>query len=59
LLEAAGELALVREAGVCGDLRRGQVRPYLQQLLGPLDAAQDHELVGRQPGGCRELPAKW
>src|SRR5262249_19579900 len=35
-LEVMGELALVREARVCGDLRQGQVRSRLQQLLGPL-----------------------
>lgn len=44
-----GELALVREAGAQGDLRQGQVRPCLQELLGPLDATQDHVLVRRQP----------
>ncbi len=52
----AGELALVTEAGVQGDLRQGQVRPCLQELLGPLDATQDHVLVRRQPGGGLELP---
>jgi len=36
--------------------RRGQVGPRLQELPGPLDAAQDHVLVGRQPGGLPELP---
>ena len=49
------ELALVREAGVQGDLRQGQVRPCLQELLGPLDAAGDDILVRRQPGGPLEL----
>ena len=34
------ELALVGEAGVQGDLRQGQVRLCVQELLGPLDAAQ-------------------
>jgi len=51
-----GELALVREAGAQGDLRQGQVRPCLQELLGPLDATQDDVLVRRQPGGGLELP---
>ena len=51
-----GELALVGEAGAQGDLRQGQVRPCLQELLGPLDAAQDDVLVRRQPGGRLELP---
>ena len=35
-----GELALVREAGARGDLRQGEVAACLQELLGPLDAAQ-------------------
>ena len=51
----AGELALVREAGLCGDLRQGQVCPCLQEVLGPLDAAQDDVLVRRQPRGPLEL----
>ena len=50
------ELALVREAGVRGDLRQGQVVAALQELLGALDAAQDDVLVRRQPGGPLELP---
>ena len=40
-LEVTGELALVREAGVRGDLRQGQVGFCLQELPGPLDAARD------------------
>src|SRR5262249_2909913 len=55
-LEVVGELALVTEPGVRGHLRQGQSRVSLQELLGPLDAAQDHVLVGRQPGGPLELP---
>jgi hypothetical protein len=47
-----------REAGVQGDLRQGQVRPCLQELPGPLDAAQDHVLVRGQPGGGLELPGE-
>ena len=50
------ELALIREAGAGGDLRQGQVRSCLQELLAPLDAAGDDVLVGRQPGGRLELP---
>ena len=42
-LEVMGELALVREAGVRGDLPQGQVASRLQELLGPLDAAGDAE----------------
>src|SRR5262249_56672922 len=57
-LEVAGELALVGEAGVRGDVRQGQVRPGLQQLPGTLDAAGDDVLVGRQPGGLLELPGE-
>jgi hypothetical protein len=49
------ELALVREAGAGGDFRQGQVAA-LQELLGPLDAAGEDVLVGRQPGGRLELP---
>ena len=52
------ELALVGEAGVQCDLRQGQVRPRLQELLGPLDAARDDVLVWRQPGGSPELPSE-
>src|SRR5262245_45108472 len=44
-LEVMGELALVREAGVRGDLRQGEVASGLQELLGPLDAAGDDVLV--------------
>src|SRR6516165_1209484 len=55
-LEVMGELALVREAGVRGDLRQREVASGLQELLGPLDAAQDDVLVRRQPGGPLELP---
>ena len=40
-LEEMAELALVREAGAGGDLRQGQVGSCLQELPGPLDAAQD------------------
>jgi hypothetical protein len=50
-----GELALVREAGVRGDLGRGKVAA-LQRLLGPFDSAHDDVLVRRQPGGRLELP---
>ena len=54
-LEVVGELALVRKAGVRGDLRQGQVGSCLQELPGPLDAAGDDVLVRRQPGGGLEL----
>src|SRR5262249_47273240 len=54
-LEMMRELALVREAGVRGHLRQGEVASGLQELLGPLDAAGDDVLVRRQPGGPFEL----
>src|SRR5215475_3810386 len=57
-LEVMGELALVREAGVRGDLRQGEVASGLQELPGPLDAAGDDVLVRRQPGGPLELPGE-
>src|SRR6516165_2066334 len=56
-LESVGELALVREAGVCGDLRQGEVA-FLQKYLSPLDAAQDDVLVRGQPGGHLKLPCE-
>ena len=54
----AGELALVVEAGLCCDLGQGGVGPCSQEVLGPLDAARDDVLVGRQPRRCLELPSK-
>jgi hypothetical protein len=39
-LEVIAELALVREAGVCGDLRQGEIASGLQELLAPLDASR-------------------
>src|SRR5262249_34802366 len=57
-LEVMGELALVREAGVRGDLRQGEAASGLQELLGPLDAAGDDVLVRRQSGGPLELPGE-
>ena len=57
-LEVMGELALVREASVRGDLRQGEVASGLQELLGPLDAAGDDVLVRRQPGARLNCQAK-
>jgi hypothetical protein len=57
-LEVTGELALVREAGVRGDFCQGKFAAGLQELLGSFDTAGDDVLVGRQPGGCLELPRK-
>ena len=57
-LEVMGELALVRETGVRGDLRQGQGAASLQELLGSLDAAGDDVLVRRQTRGRLELPSE-
>src|SRR5215472_11165212 len=57
-LEVMTELALIREAGVRGHLRQGEVASGLQELLGPLDAAGDDVLVRRQSSGPLELPDK-
>ena len=46
-LEVMGELALVREPGVRGDLRQGKLGSGLEELSRPLDAAQDDVLVRR------------
>src|SRR5262245_34040174 len=55
-LEVASELALVRKAAARRDLRQREVVAVLpQELLGPLDAADDDVLVRRQPGGRLEL----
>src|SRR5262249_20217428 len=56
--EVVGELALVGEADVRGDLRQGKVGSCLQEFLRALDAAGDDVLVRRQPGGRLELPRK-
>src|SRR5262249_11260630 len=55
-LEVMGELALVREPRVRGNLRQGQVGPRLQELPGPLDAAPDDGLGRRQPRAPPGLP---
>jgi hypothetical protein len=54
-----GELALVQKASVRGDLRQGQVRPCLQEFLGPLDAARDDELCGGSPVAALNCRATW
>ena len=53
-LKVVGELALVGEARVRSYLRQGQFRPRLQEVPGPLGAAQDN-VLGRQPGGPLKL----
>jgi hypothetical protein len=57
-LEVMRERALVRKPGVGGDLRQGEVAASLQELLRPFDAARDHVLVRRHPGGRLELPGE-
>src|SRR5262245_2682814 len=52
-LEVMRELALVREAGVRGDLRQGEVASGLRELPGPLDAARDDVLMRRQRAASR------
>src|SRR5215472_9598117 len=54
-LEMVGELALVGEAGVGGDLRQGKVAT-LKESLGPFNAAHNDVLVRRQPSGRLEPP---
>src|SRR5262249_36711457 len=54
-LEMVGELALVGEAGVCGDPRQRKVAS-LKESLGPFNAAHNDVLVRRQPGDHLELP---
>src|SRR5262249_21756944 len=44
-LEVIGELALISEPGVRGDLRQGQFGSGFEELPGPLDAAQDVDAV--------------
>jgi hypothetical protein len=51
-----GELALVREAGLRGDLRQGEIAAGLQKLLGSFDATADYVFVRRQSGRRLELP---
>src|SRR5258708_36134356 len=53
-----GELALVIEAGVRGDLCQREVASGLQELLGPLDATGKDVLVRRHAGGLLELPGE-
>ena len=57
-LEMMGELALIREAGVRGDVRQGEVTTCLKEVPRPFDAACDEVLVRRQPGGNFELPGE-
>src|ERR1700692_346264 len=57
-LEVMGELALVREAGVRGDLGQGEGTAPLQELLGLSEAAGDDVLVRREPDGTLKLPGE-
>jgi hypothetical protein len=48
--EVLAALALAREAGAGDDLGQGQVSCCLQEMFGPLDAAQKDLLVRRRSG---------
>src|SRR5258708_9302651 len=54
-LEVRGKMALVREAGAERDLRQAQLTVSPQEVLCSFNAARDHILVRRQPGGRLEL----
>src|SRR5262249_35832340 len=54
-LEVSGELALVRESGVRGDIRERKFVVPAQQLHRPFDAAGHDVLMRRDPGGRLEL----
>jgi hypothetical protein len=41
------ELALVRESSVRGHFRQGEVAALPEELLGPLDAAEDERITCR------------
>src|SRR5207253_7942936 len=55
-LKLKAKMALIRETGAEHDL--GQAEPTVcpQEVLRSFNAACDHILVRRQPGGCLELP---
>src|SRR3954452_15325593 len=54
-LEVVGELALIREADPRGDLRQGQLRLWLQELLRPPHPSRDDVLVRRHADSFLEL----
>ena len=54
-LEVVAELALIRESGTGRNLCQGEVTVLLQEVPGPLHAAQDDVLVWGKPGGPLEL----
>jgi hypothetical protein len=56
--EVPAEPALVREAGVRGDLRQGEVVASPQELLRPPDAAREDVPVRGQTGSRLELPCE-
>jgi hypothetical protein len=53
-----GKTALVREAGEERNLRQAELTVSPQEALCPFNAARDHILVRRQPGGRLELARK-
>ena len=50
------EMALIREAGAERDLGQTELAVCPQEFLRSFNAARDHILVWRQPGGRLELP---
>src|SRR5262249_60925581 len=55
-LEMRGELTLVRESGVRGDLREREIVALAEELLRAFDPAGNDVLVRRQSDGRLELP---
>src|SRR5262249_944987 len=55
-LKLKAKMALVREAGAKRDLGQAEFAVCPQEVLRLFDAARDHILVRRQPGGRLELP---
>ena len=49
-------MALVRKPGAEGNLGQAELAVYPQEFLRSFNAARDHILVRRQPGGRLELP---
>ena len=57
-LEVRAEMALIREAGAERDIRQAELAVCPQEVLRSFNAARDHILVRRQPGGRLELSRK-
>ena len=54
----AGEVALVGEADLRGDVGQGEAIPVAQKSLGPLDAPGDDVLVRGRAGAVLEQPGE-